>query len=119
MRSRWLACTDICSQGRLFTTTEERHTPPGAHATYCASIAVKLSMGRTGVCWDNAAAESFFTTLQNEMCHRQRFATKAQARFTVTEYIEVFYNRTRMQPTLGYRTPTQAPSDYRNAATAA
>lgn len=90
-----------------------------AYATYCASIRANLSMGRTGVCWDNAVAESFFATLKNEMYHRQRFTTKARARFAVAEYIEVFYNRKRMHSTLGYRTPAQALSDYRNAAAAA
>jgi transposase InsO family protein len=90
-----------------------------AYATYCAGIGVNLSMGRTGVCWDNAVAESFFATLKNEMYHRQRFTTKARARFAVAEYIEVFYNRKRMHSTLGYRTPAQALSDYRNAAAAA
>jgi len=87
--------------------------------TYCAASGVRVSMGRTGVCWDNAVAESFFATLKNEMYHRQRFATKARARFAVADYIEVFYNRKRMHSTLGYRTPAQALNDYRSAATAA
>ena len=46
-------------------------------------------MGRTGVCWDNAAAESFFATLKNEMYHQQVFTTRGRARFAVAEYIEV------------------------------
>ncbi len=53
-------------------------------------------MGRTGVCWDNAAAESFFATLKNEMYYRYRFLTRSRARFAVAEYIEVFYNRKRI-----------------------
>ena len=40
---------------------------------YCTRVKVRPSMGRTGVCWDNAAAESFFATLKNEMYHRYRF----------------------------------------------
>jgi transposase InsO family protein len=64
------------------------------------------------VCWDNAAAESFFATLKNEMYHRQRFDTHARARFAVAEYIEVYYNRRRMHSTLGYRTPHQTLIDY-------
>jgi transposase InsO family protein len=47
-------------------------------------------VGRTGVCWDNAAAESFFATLKNEMYYRKRLDTRAQARFAVAEYIEIF-----------------------------
>jgi len=80
---------------------------------------LRRSRGRTGVCWDNAAAESFFATLKNEMYHRQTFATRARARFAVAEYIEVFYNRRRLHSTLGYRTPFEALTDYRAAATAA
>ena len=42
-------------------------------ARFCADKQIRASVGRTGVCWDNAAAESFFATLKNEMYHRQRF----------------------------------------------
>ena len=76
-------------------------------------------MGRTGVCWDNAAAETFFATLKNEMYYRQSFATKARARFAVAEYIEAFYNRKRMHSSIGYRTPAKALDDYRTSAQAA
>jgi putative transposase len=76
-------------------------------------------MGRTGVCWDNTAAETFFATLKNEMYYRQSFATNARARFAVAEYIEVFYNRKRMHSSIGYRTPAKALDDYRTAAQAA
>ncbi len=80
---------------------------------------IRRSLERTGVCWDNAAAESFFAALKNEMYHRQAFATRTRARFAVAEYIEVFYNRRRLHSTLGYRTPFEALTDYRTAATAA
>ena len=80
---------------------------------------MRRSMGRTGVCWDNAAAETFFATLKNEMYYRYVFVTKARARFAVAEYIEVFYNRKRMHSSIGYRTPAQALNDYRSAALAA
>jgi putative transposase len=80
---------------------------------------IRRSVGRTGVCWDNAAAESFFAALKNEMYYRQSFVTRARARFAVAEYIEVFYNRRRLHSTLGYRTPFEALTDHRTAATAA
>ena len=51
--------------------------------------------------------------------YRQSFATRARARFAVAEYIEVFYNRKRLHSTLGYRTPFEALTDYRTAASAA
>ena len=53
----------------------------------------------------NAVAESWFSMLKNEMYHRRSSATRAQARFHVMQYIEVFYNRRRRHSTLGYRTP--------------
>ena len=81
-------------------------------ARYCARIRVRTSVGRTGVCWDNAAAESFFATIKNEMYHRQRFDTRARARFAVAEYIEIFYNRQRLHSTLDYRTPAEALAEH-------
>ena len=71
------------------------------------------------VCAGTTLWPSFFATLQNAMYHRQRFATKARARFAVAEYIEVFYNRKRMDSTIDYRTPAQTLNDYRSAAAAA
>ncbi len=88
-------------------------------ASFTARRSLRRSLGRTGVCWDNAAAESFFAALKNEMYYRQSFATRARARFAVAEYIEVFYNRKRLHSTLGYRTPFEALTDYRTLATAA
>jgi transposase InsO family protein len=79
---------------------------------FCADNRVRAGVGRTGVCWDNAAAESFFATLKNEMYHRQRFDTRASARFAVAEYIEIFYNRQRPHSALGYRTPAEALTEH-------
>jgi putative transposase len=86
---------------------------------FCNENLIRPSVGRTGVCWDNAAAESFFAALKNEMYYRQHWPTRARARFAVAEYIEVFYNRRRLHSTLGYRTPSEALTDHRQAATAA
>lgn len=64
------------------------------------------SMSRHGDCYDNACAESFFSTLKNELTHGQAFATREAARMAIVSYIEGFYNRKRLHQTLGYRTPT-------------
>lgn len=88
-------------------------------AAFCQAHSLRTSVGRTGVCWDNAAAESFFGALKNEMYYRQSFPTRTRARFAVADYIEVFYNRQRLHSTLGYRTPLEALTDYQTAATAA
>ena len=119
---------DALEMARLHGHVKARaifHSDKGAQyasrefARYCKKIRVRRSMGRTGVCWDNAAADTFFATLKNEMYYRQAFATKAHARFAVAEYIEVFYNRKRMHSSIGYRTPAKALNDYRTAAQAA
>ena len=85
-----------------------------------AGFGVTLSVGRTGVCWDNAVAESWFSMLKNEMYYRSSFSTRARARFAVMQYIEVFYNRQRLHSGIGYRTPAEARADHhKQAATAA
>jgi putative transposase len=90
------------------------------YAATAKDFDVRLSVGRTGSCLDNAVAESWFSMLKNEMYHRRRFATRAQARFHVMQYIEVFYNRRRRHSTLGYRTPADVHDSYQpQAATAA
>jgi transposase InsO family protein len=65
---------------------------------------IQLSMSRVGNCYDNAVVESFFGTLKTE-CVTHQFATHAQARTTLFEYIEVWYNRQRLHSTLGYLSP--------------
>ena len=72
-----------------------------------AAHGIQRSMSRPGECWDNAVAESFFSTLKTE-CTRQRlFLTRQAARSAVFGYIEGFYNRTRRHSTLGYRSPAE------------
>jgi putative transposase len=63
------------------------------------------SMSRRGNCYDNAVAESFFSTLKNELVHDHTFQTRDEARSQVFEFIEVFYNRQRLHQTLGYVSP--------------
>ena len=74
-------------------------------------------MGDIGVCWDNAVAESFFSTLKNEMYHHQVFLTRATARHAIAEYIEVFYNRKRPHSSLGYQTPAETWEQQTSTAT--
>jgi transposase InsO family protein len=63
------------------------------------------SMSRAGNCYDNGAMEAFWSTLKNEMVYRRRFLTRAQARIAIFDYIEGFYNRTRLHSALGYKSP--------------
>jgi putative transposase len=62
---------------------------------WCAGNRIRQSMGATGVCWDNAVAESLFSSLKNEFYHHHSFATRQDARRATMRYIEVFYNRWR------------------------
>lgn len=66
---------------------------------------MKSSMSGKGDCWDNAAAESFWSTLKTELVHHRRYATREEARQSIFEYIEVFYNRKRLHSSLGYKSP--------------
>ena len=63
------------------------------------------SMSRRGNCYDNAAMESFWSSLKRELVHRHTFATRAQARAAIFEWIEVFYNRERFHSALGFKSP--------------
>lgn len=66
------------------------------------------SLSRPRQCWDNAVAESFFSSLKLELVNRQSWATRAQARSAIVDYIEVFFNRRRLHSSLGYL----SPADY-------
>ncbi len=63
------------------------------------------SMSRKGNCWDNAAAESFFALLKRSLVFHNQYQTRAEARQSIFDYIERFYNRKRIHSSLGYRTP--------------
>ena len=67
---------------------------------------IACSMSRRGDCWDNAPAESFFATLKKELVHHEVYETRTEARASLFEYIEVFYNRERLHSSLGYVSPT-------------
>lgn len=66
---------------------------------------VVASMSRAGNCYDNAAMESFWSTLKLELVYRESFATRSQARAQLFDYIEVFYNRQRLHSALNYLSP--------------
>lgn len=70
------------------------------------------SVGRTGICYDNAMAESFFAALKNERVHRTAYPTRAHARADVTRYIEGWYNPNRLHSGLGYKTPQEVLNEW-------
>jgi putative transposase len=102
-----MAVTQRCPSADLL-----HHSDQGSQYTsevYLQSLAVyhcQVSMSRTGNCFDNAAMESFFSTLKTE-CADEQFDTRAHARTAIFEYIEAWYNRQRLHSALGYRTPAE------------
>lgn len=68
---------------------------------------IECSMSRKGDCWDNAAIESFFHSLKTECVYHERYLTRDEAKKSVFDYIEVFYNRQRKHSYLGYQSPEQ------------
>ncbi len=80
---------------------------------------ITASMSRTGDCWDNAVAESFFATLKGELVEHERYATRAAAVASIGDYIERFYNPQRRHSHLGYVSPIEYELRSQTAALAA
>jgi len=68
---------------------------------------LQSSMSRSGNCYDNAYIESFWGTLKKELVYGEKYLTRKDARLSIFEYIEVFYNRVRKHSALGYKSPEQ------------
>jgi putative transposase len=77
----------------------------GSFTTLCAGLKFCQSMGRVGSCFDNAAAESFLSTLEREVLSRHTFAPREQARQVISAWVEEFYNPRRRHSTLSIRSP--------------
>ena len=83
------------------------------------SLGIRQSVGRTGICYDNSMAESFFGTLKNERVHRTVYPTRQRATADIASYIELRYNTQRLHSGLGYKTPHEAYTEYLNRQQAA
>jgi putative transposase len=80
---------------------------------------LRRSAGRTGICYDNAMAESFFGTLKNERTKRMTYATREEAQRDIRHYIELWYNHRRLHSAIGYLTPHEAYLAHRDMRLAA
>lgn len=89
----------------------------GEYQARLAEVGAQASMSRRGDCYDNAAVESFFGTLKTELIHGRRYATRAEARSDIFEYVEVFYNRQRRHSALGYLSPAEYEARHAAAPT--
>jgi len=76
-----------------------------AYQTLLQDKKIQVSMSGKGDCWDNAVMESFWATLKTELVHHEHYATREEAKQSIFEYIEVFYNRKRLHSSLGYVSP--------------
>lgn len=103
----------IATRGGHVNTGVVFHSDRGSQYTsadfgqLCDRHSVVQSMGATGVCWDNAAAESFFGTLKREHANRRRWATRADARRDLIRWIEGWYNQRRLHSSIGYNSPIE------------
>ena len=93
--------------GLIHHTDQGRQYATGSYRQRLLAQGISPSMSRKSDCLDNACAESFISTLKNELVHHVQFKTREEARCAIFEYIEVFYNRQRLHQTLGYLSPTE------------
>jgi transposase InsO family protein len=82
-------------------------------------LRLRQSVGRTGICYDNSMAESFFAALKNERVHRTAYPTRKHARADIARYIEFWYNTHRLHSGLGYKSPQEALDEWTNTQKAA
>jgi putative transposase len=83
-------------------------------AAVLEGLGIRQSVGRTGICFDNALAESFNAAVKVERVHRTVYPTRKKAKEDIARYIELRYNRTRLHSALGYRTPQEVHDEYLN-----
>ena len=88
-------------------------------AAVLEGLGIRQSVGRTGICFDNALAESFNAAVKVERVHRTAYPTRKKAKEDIARYIELRYNRARLHSALGYRTPQEAHDEYLNRQLAA
>lgn len=81
-------------------------------AVFTTDLGIRRSVGRTGVCYDNAWAESFNGTLKVERVNRTAYPTREHARIDITRYIELRYNQIRLHSALGYMTPNEVETNW-------
>lgn len=105
--------------GAIFHSDRGSNYTSGPFAETLHNLDIRQSVGRTGICYDNAMAESFFAALKNELIHRTEYPTREHARKDIARYIEFRYNTRRLHSGLGYKTPREAREEHQNRQQAA
>jgi transposase InsO family protein len=93
------------ARGLIFHSDRGSQYASDSYRNILTTHGIRASMSRKGNCWDNAVAESFFHTLKIELVHHSGYATREEAKASIFEYIEVFYNRQRSHSFNGYEAP--------------
>lgn len=105
--------------GAIFHSDRGSNYTSAKFADELKTLGISQSVGRTGICYDNALAESVNGTLKVELVHRTVYATRKKARDDIARWIELRYNRTRLHSGLGYRTPQEVMDQFLNRQEAA
>ena len=106
-------------EGAVFHSDRGSNYTSGEFAEELKKLGMRQSVGRTGICFDNALAESVNGTLKVELVHRTVYTTRQRAYKDIARWIELRYNRTRLHSGLGYRTPQEVMDEYLNGQAAA
>ncbi|MCF6467866.1 IS3 family transposase [Nonomuraea sp. MG754425] len=116
---RMAAGTGLLQPDAVFHSDRGSNYTSEEFGRFLAGLGIRRSVGRTGVCYDNSMAESFFSAIKNEWLHRFVFTTRAKAKRQVIRYIEGFYNRRRLHSALGYRPPLEVLNESLSSQAAA
>jgi putative transposase len=113
-----VSAIDMAARNQIITPGAVFHSDRGSNYTsveFARALDrhdIRQSVGRTGICYDNAMAESFFASLKKERVSRTVYPTREAARKDVVRYIEFWYNKKRLHSALGYRTPQEVRDEY-------
>lgn len=100
--------------GVIFHSDRGTQYTSSEFAQYCKRNNIKRSLGKTGICYDNAVSESFFATIKKELIHTRPWPDLKRLRAEVIDWIENYYNSIRRHSTLGYLTPVEYELGYRD-----
>ena len=94
-------------EGAVFHSDRGSNYTSNEYARVLAQLGLNRSVGRTGICYDNALAESTNGALKVELVNRRHYPTREMAHREIARWIELFYNQRRLHSTLGYQTPNE------------
>lgn len=100
--------------GVIFHSDRGTQYTSGQFNRYCKTNNIIRSLGKTGICYDNAVSESFFATYKKELIHTRPWPDLQRLRTETVDWIENYYNTTRRHSTLGYLTPAEYELGYRH-----